>query len=63
MCGRYFQYGTKQEIAEFVRAQRITSETIAPDYNASPTTRQPILRIDRDTGERELVLMNWSKQK
>jgi putative SOS response-associated peptidase YedK len=63
MCGRYFQYGTKQEIAEFVRAQRITSETLAPDYNASPTTRQPILRVDRDTGVRELVLMDWSKQK
>jgi putative SOS response-associated peptidase YedK len=63
MCGRYFQYGTKQEIAEFVRAKRITSEIIAPDYNASPTTRQPILRVHRDTGERELVLMDWSKQK
>ena len=63
MCGRYFQYGTKQEIAEFVRAQRITSETIALDYFASPTTRQPILRVDRDTGEREFVLMEWFKQK
>lgn len=63
MCGRYFQYGTKQEIAEFVRARRITSETIAPNYNESPTTRQPILRVDRETGERELVLMDWSKQK
>jgi putative SOS response-associated peptidase YedK len=63
MCGRYFQYGTKQEIAEFVRARRITAETIAPDYNASPTTRQPILRVDRETGEREFVLMDWSKQK
>lgn len=39
MCGRYFQYGTKQEIAKFVRARRITAEVIAPDYNAnhSPT--------------------------
>lgn len=63
MCGRYFQYGTKEEIAGFVRPRRITAETIAPDYNASPTTCQPILRVDRETGERELVLMDWSKQK
>ena len=28
MCGRYFQHGTKQEIAEYVHARRITAETI-----------------------------------
>jgi putative SOS response-associated peptidase YedK len=30
-----------------------------PSWNVAPQTFQPIVRLNRDTGERELVLMRW----
>jgi putative SOS response-associated peptidase YedK len=32
---------------------------IEPSYNIAPMTYQPIVRLDRDTDERELVPMRW----
>ena len=29
------------------------------DYNVAPTTHQPVIRNDKEAGERELVLMRW----
>ena len=29
------------------------------DYNVAPTTFQPVIRLDAERGERELVLMRW----
>jgi putative SOS response-associated peptidase YedK len=30
-----------------------------PSWNVAPQTFQPIVRLNRDTGEREIVLMRW----
>ncbi len=30
-----------------------------PSYNVAPQTFQPIIRLNRDTGEREVVMMRW----
>jgi len=30
-----------------------------PSWNVAPQTFQPVVRLNRDTGERELVLMRW----
>jgi SOS response associated peptidase (SRAP) len=30
-----------------------------PSWNVAPQTFQPVIRLNRDTGERELVLMRW----
>jgi putative SOS response-associated peptidase YedK len=30
-----------------------------PDYNIAPTTFQPVIRLDKETGERELATMRW----
>jgi putative SOS response-associated peptidase YedK len=30
-----------------------------PSYNIAPTTMQPVIRKNRDTGEREMVAMRW----
>jgi putative SOS response-associated peptidase YedK len=30
-----------------------------PSYNVAPQTFQPIIRLNRDTGEREGVMMRW----
>ena len=32
---------------------------IEPSYNIAPMTYQPVVRLDRDTDERELVPMRW----
>jgi putative SOS response-associated peptidase YedK len=34
-------------------------EDIPPSYNIAPQTFQPIVRLSRDTGERELTMMRW----
>jgi putative SOS response-associated peptidase YedK len=32
---------------------------VAPSHNIAPTTMQPVIRNNRDTGEREMVAMRW----
>jgi putative SOS response-associated peptidase YedK len=32
---------------------------IPPSYNIAPTTLQPVIRLDRDTGDREIAMMRW----
>ena len=59
MCGRYYRRGQKQEIAERFRLGKLPDFAVAPDYNVAPTTFQPVIRQQRDTGEREMVLMRW----
>ena len=59
MCGRYYTRRQKQEIAERMRAKKVFTEPYAPDYNVAPTTFQPIVRQERDSEERELVLARW----
>ena len=31
----------------------------SPSYNVAPQTFQPVVRLNRDTGDREIVLMHW----
>jgi len=59
MCGRYYSRRQKQEIAERMRVKNVFAEPYAPNYNVAPTTFQPIVRQERDTHEREMVLARW----
>jgi putative SOS response-associated peptidase YedK len=61
MCGRYLRRSDKQRIAEaFHVAQGLADLVLPPwDYNVAPTTFQPVIRAERETGERELALMRW----
>ena len=59
MCGRYLNRRLKQEIAEYFKTGKVFEEPLAPDYNIAPTTFQPVVRLDRDNNERELVLLRW----
>jgi putative SOS response-associated peptidase YedK len=34
-------------------------EDFPPSYNIAPQTFQPIVRLSRDTGARELTMMRW----
>jgi putative SOS response-associated peptidase YedK len=61
MCGRYYRRSDKQRIAEAFHAGLVDDGTPSPpwDYNVAPQTMQPIIRLNRDTGERELVSLRW----
>ncbi len=60
MCGRYYRTFDKQKIAEALRATATGDPFLyAPAYNIAPTTQQPVLRLERETFQRELVPMRW----
>jgi putative SOS response-associated peptidase YedK len=62
MCGRFGRVGDKQRIAEWMEAHDggvLDDSFFAPSYNAAPQTFQPVVRLDAETGERELTVMRW----
>ena len=59
MCGRYVRKSDKQKIAEHFAVHGPSVPDFGPSWNVAPQTFQPIVRLNRDTGERELVLMRW----
>jgi putative SOS response-associated peptidase YedK len=59
MCGRYFRRSDKQHIAERFHASKVFEDPLAADYNIAPTTYQPVIRLSRDSGEREMALLRW----
>jgi len=61
MCGRYYRKSDMQRIAEAFQlsdADEMPLE-VAPSYNVAPTTMQPVIVSDRDTGKRALRVMRW----
>jgi putative SOS response-associated peptidase YedK len=61
MCGRYLRRSDKQRIAETFHLTKGLADLVLPpwDYNIAPSTFQPVIRADRDAGEREITLMRW----
>lgn len=69
MCGRYGRRADKQRIAEWFRTHdtdvfndeyyETNAVQFAPSYNIAPESMQPVVRLDRDTGDRVLALMKW----
>ena len=59
MCGRYYRRSDKQRIAEAFRTGVPPSFEILPSYNVAPQTFQPVVRLSRDTQDRELALLRW----
>jgi putative SOS response-associated peptidase YedK len=59
MCGRYFRRSDKQQIAERFQAGKVFEDPLTADYNIAPTTFQPVIRLSRDSGEREMALLRW----
>jgi putative SOS response-associated peptidase YedK len=61
MCGRYLRRSDKQQLAEYFHVQANLDELVLSDwnYNVAPATFQPVVRLDHERGERELVLMRW----
>jgi putative SOS response-associated peptidase YedK len=58
MCGRYAR-GDKQKIAEHFAICGSEIPDFEPSWNVAPQTFQPVIRLNRDSGEREIVMMRW----
>jgi putative SOS response-associated peptidase YedK len=64
MCGRYGRRADKQRIAEWAQTHNTNvfnddDAFLAPAYNIAPQTFQPVVRLARETGQRELTAMKW----
>jgi putative SOS response-associated peptidase YedK len=69
MCGRYGCRADKQRIAEWFHTSNtdvfdddyyeVNQGSFTPSYNIPPEGIQPVVRLDRDTGEPVLALMKW----
>jgi putative SOS response-associated peptidase YedK len=59
MCGRYVRRSDKQRIAEHFQVYGPSVPDFGPSWNVAPKTFQPIVRLNRDTREREIVMMRW----
>jgi putative SOS response-associated peptidase YedK len=59
MCGRYVLKSSRAQIARSFDVDPDNVAEFPPSYNVAPQTFQPVVRLNRDTGEREVVLMRW----
>jgi putative SOS response-associated peptidase YedK len=62
MCGRYGRRADKQRIAEWMQTHNtdvFDDSYLAPSYNVAPQSLQPVVRLDSETGGRELSIMRW----
>ena len=62
MCGRYGRRADKQRIAEWMQTHDtnvFNDSYLAPSYNVAPQSLQPVVRLDSETGQRELTIMRW----
>jgi putative SOS response-associated peptidase YedK len=62
MCGRYGRRADKQRIAEWFHTHNtdvFDETTFAPNYNITPDSFQPVVRLSHETREREVALLKW----
>jgi len=60
MCCRCYRIGDKQAIAEYFSPEPAEDlPDFTSSYDIAPSTTQPVIRQNRDTGARELVGMRW----
>ena len=59
MCGRYATKRNKQKLAEAFHVAKVFAEPYAPNFNVAPSTFEPVIREEKESSEREMVLMRW----
>lgn len=59
MCGRYVRKSTRREIAAWFGTEEGENLDWGTSYNVAPQTFQPVVRLKRENGQREIVLMRW----
>jgi putative SOS response-associated peptidase YedK len=59
MCGRFARRSTQEVLADWFGVELEDMPWFAPTYNAAPQSTQPVVRVNRDSGGREIALMRW----
>ncbi len=59
MCGRFARKSTQQVLADWFGVELEDMPWFAPSYNVAPQSVQPVVRLSRDSGGREIALMRW----
>ena len=59
MCGRYPRRATRKAIGGVFGISPDLLPEFSQSYNVAPQTFQPVVRLNRDTGEREITLARW----
>jgi putative SOS response-associated peptidase YedK len=59
MCGRFARKSTQEVLADWFGLELEEMPWFAPSYNAAPQSVQPAVRLNRDSGKREVALLRW----
>ena len=59
MCGRFARKSTQEVLADWFGLELEEMPWFAPSYNAAPQSVQPAVRLNRDSGSREVTLLRW----
>jgi putative SOS response-associated peptidase YedK len=59
MCGRFARKSTQEVLADWFGLELEEMPWFAPSYNAAPQSVQPAVRLNRDSGRREVALVRW----
>jgi putative SOS response-associated peptidase YedK len=59
MCGRFARRSTQEVLADWFGVELEDMPWFGPSYNAAPQSVQPVVRLNRDSGEREFALLRW----
>jgi putative SOS response-associated peptidase YedK len=59
MCGRFARKSTQEVLAEWFDLELEDMPWFAPSYNVAPQSTQPVVRLGRDTGRRQMALLRW----
>jgi len=59
MCGRFARKSTQEVLADWFGVDLEDMPWFAPSFNAAPQSTQPVVRLNRDTGNREFALLRW----
>jgi putative SOS response-associated peptidase YedK len=59
MCGRFARKSTQEVLADWFGVELEDMPWFAPSFNVAPQSTQPVVRINRDRGDREFALLRW----
>ena len=59
MSGRFARRSTQEVLADWFGVELEDMPWFEPTYNAAPQSTQPVLRLNRDSGQREFALARW----
>jgi putative SOS response-associated peptidase YedK len=59
MSGRFARKSTHEVLADWFGVELEDMPWFGPTYNAAPQSTQPVVRLNRDTGNREFAQLRW----